>query len=309
MPQVVPNFLIIGAGRSGTTGLAEGLKTHPSVFITEPKEPHYFALHGSTVSFRGPGDAATINRVAVTDQGRYLALYPSGSRYLCLGDGSVSTLFYYDKSIPAILAMNPEMRLVVILREPVDRAYSAYQYMRARGFEPEPNFLDAIAQEPQRTRQGWHHLWHYMAMSRYADALAAFLSRFDAEQVGVWFYDDLASDYEGTVSEVLRFIGAPPTVGEATGVPRVNVSGTHRLPAFQSLVWAATRHESLRRAVKRMTTFRMRETVRRVTLRHTDVDAGARAQLAPEFADDLIRLASILQAYKQPLWLSQWSER
>lgn len=50
MPQVVPNFLIIGAGRSGTTGLAEGLKTHPSVFITEPKEPHYFALHGSTVS-------------------------------------------------------------------------------------------------------------------------------------------------------------------------------------------------------------------------------------------------------------------
>src|ERR671921_96192 len=79
--MTVPTFLVVGAGRSGTTGLAEGLRTHPRVFVTTPKEPHYFALHGTVPSFRAPGDDATINRVAVTDRDTYLALYPEQHGY------------------------------------------------------------------------------------------------------------------------------------------------------------------------------------------------------------------------------------
>lgn len=304
MPQTGPTFLVAGAGRSGTTGLVEGLRTHPEVFVTDPKEPQFFAYHGTRADFRAPGDEATINRVAVTDEQAYLALF-EGTTRPCRGDGSVSTLYHHDRAIPKILEMNPGMRIVIILREPVDRAYSAYQYMRARGFETEATFLPAFEAEGERRAAHWHHLWHYESMSRYADAVGAFLAAFPREQVGVWFYDDLQADYEGTVARVLRFVGAPPAPGEASGVPRVNISGTPRSAVAHRVIWAATRHERVRSTLKRLTSYRVREYVRRATLRSDTVDAAMRAALAPRYADDLRRLAALLEdrVERLPDWL------
>lgn len=305
MPQTGPTFLVAGAGRSGTTGLVEGLRTHPDVFITDPKEPQFFAYHGSRADFRAPGDEATINRVAVTDEESYLALF-EGISSPCRGDGSVSTLYRYDRAIPKILELNPRMRIVIILREPIDRAFSAYQYMRARGFEPEDTFLTAFEAEAERRSANWHHLWHYESMSRYADAVGAFLVAFPREQVGVWFYDDLQADYEGTVAQVLRFVGAPPLPGEASGVPRVNISGTPRSALAHRVIWAATRNELVRSTLKRLTSYRVREYVRRLALRSDTVDPKTRAQLAPRYADDLRRLAALLEdrVERLPDWLA-----
>ncbi len=305
MPETGPTFLVAGAGRSGTTGLVEGLRTHPEVFVTDPKEPQFFAFHGIPADFQAPGDEATINRVAVTDDAAYLALF-DGTTRRCRGDGSVSTLYRHDRAIPKILEMNPQMRIAIILREPVDRAYSAYQYMRARGFEPEETFLPAFEAEPARRAANWHHLWHYESMSRYADAVGAFLDAFPADQVGVWFYDDLQADYEGTVAQVLRFVGAPPAAGEASGVPRVNISGTPRSATAHRLVQAATRNERIRSTVKRLTSYRMREYVRRATLRSDAVDPATRARLEPLYADDLRRLAALLEGRvdRLPDWLA-----
>lgn len=306
MRQPVPTFLVAGAGRSGTTGLVEGLRTHPGVFITDPKEPHFFALHGTRADFQAPGDEATINRVAVTDRQAYLALY-AGADQPCRGDGSVSTLYNYQRAIPAVLEMNPDMRIAIILREPVDRAFSAFQYMRARGFEPEESFLPAFEAEGARMQAGWHHLWHYESMSRYAEAVSAFLASFPSEQVGIWFYDDLQADYEGTIGEVLRFIGAPPAPGEGAGVPRVNISGTPRSATAHRVIWAATRNEAVRRNVKRFTSYRVRELVRRAALRPDGVDLRTRRLLAPRFEADLHQLRGLLEPHVPrglPAWLS-----
>lgn len=298
-----PNFLVAGAARSGTTGLVEGLRTHPRVFVTSPKEPHYFALHGQVVDFRGPGDAATINQVAVTDRTRYLDLYPRQHDFLALGDGSVSTLYYADHAVPEILSINREMRVVVMVREPVDRAYSSYLYLRARGFEPCEDFLAAVADEPRRQRDNWHHLWHYTAMSHYARDVRTLQLALGTDRVGVFFYDDMVADYEGTVRAVLRFLGLPPHAEEALGVPRVNVSGVPRVPAVQRVIWWTTRNEVLRRSVKRMTSFHFRERIRRNTLRSSTVPAAARVELEPRFADDLSELAALVPG-EQPQWLT-----
>jgi hypothetical protein len=303
-PTNVPTFLVVGAGRSGTTGLVEGLRTHPSVFVTAPKEPHYFAFHGQPAVFDGPGDDATVNRVAVTDREKYLELYADAGDSVARGDGSVTTLYYHDRAIPEILQVNPDMRIVIMLREPVDRAYSSYQYMSARGFEPEEHFADAFADDANRQKQNWQHLWHYESMSYYADAVSAFQASLPPEQVGIWFYDDLVADYELTVSEVLRFVGAPHVEGEAAGVPRVNISGTPKWAAAQRLVWLATRNEVIRRNVKRFTSYRLRELVRRANLKPSGVDAKVRAELAPLYADDLRRLSTLVDPVRQPGWLS-----
>lgn len=308
MSAVVPNFLVVGAARSGTTGLVEGLRAHPAVFITDPKEPHYFALHGLEPRFAGPGDAHTINRVAVTDRTAYLSLYPRHDALTALGDGSVSTLYYHERSLAEIRAVNPDMRVIVLLRDPVARAYSSHQYLRARGFEPHARFLDAVADEPRRRSANWHHLWHYTAMSRYADAVEAFQGAFAPERLRVWFYDDLERDFAGTLQQVLRFLDLPVGGAEGEGAPLVNVSGTPRSELLQGGLRWATRHECVRATVKRCTTYPFRERVRRLALRRDAMPTEARTALSALFADDLVRLQRLLPN-TPPGWLSETTGR
>ncbi len=303
-PRTLPTFLVAGAARSGTTALVEGLRNHPQVFVTMPKEPHYFALHGKKANFQGPGDAATINRVAVTQHDAYLRLYPDEHDYLALGDGSVSTLYYAENAVPEILRVNPEMRLAVILRDPVDRAFSGFQYLRARGFEQHEDFMKALDDEPERIQNNWHHLWHYTAMSLYADGLETLRTGLGPERVRVWFYDELAKDPASTISSVLRFLEVPEHANESAGIARVNVSGTPRLaPVTRAIQWATT-IEPLRQLVKRSTSFGLREFVRRNSLRPSAVPSAARARLEPLFTDDLRRVAELLGTGTDvPAWL------
>lgn len=308
MSPVLPTFLVVGAARSGTTGLVEGLRTHPQVFVTDPKEPHYFALHRRKARFTAPGDDHTINRVSVTELDDYLALYPTGGDHLALGDASVSTMYYHEDALPEIARLNPDVRLVVLLREPVARAFSSHQYMRARGLEPEEAFLDAVELEQERIDAGWHHIWHYTSMSRYAESLEALHDTFGHDQVGVWFHDELESDYTGTVSQILRFIGVPPVAGEATGVPHVNVSGQPKYRAVHRAIALATANRRIRSFVKARTSYRFRERIRRAVLRSDPLPAGARERLGPLYSDDLVRVRSLLVASGHDRPLPGWLE-
>lgn len=297
-----PTYLVVGGARCGTSALVEGLRAHPAVFVTDPKEPHYFALHERGAHFTAPGDEHTVNKVSVTDRDAYLRLYPAEHELAALGDASVSTMYYHQDALPEVLAMNPAMRLVVLLREPVSRAFSAHQYMRARGLEPVADFLEAVALEEERIAAGWHHIWHYTAMSRYADAVAAIRAAVPADQVGIWFYDDLNADYEGTLASVLEFIGAPPTDREGVEVPRVNISGQPRSRLLHAALTAATASPRVRSGVKQLTSYRFRERVRRLALARGGLDPDVVEQLGPRFADDLARLRELIPG-RVPAWL------
>ncbi|WP_432476751.1 sulfotransferase family protein [Nocardioides sp. GXQ0305] len=305
MASGVPTFVVAGAGRAGTTGLVEGLREHPDVFVTSPKEPHYLALHGSRPEFRGPGDQESINLAAVTDEAAYRALFPTDSRHLALGEGSVSTLYYHQRAVPELLRINPDARVVVLLRDPVARAWSSFQYLRAQGREPESDFLAAVADEPRRRADHWHHLWHYTAMSRYADALETLRQSLRPGHLGVWFHDDLERDYAATFAEVLGFLGLPLLAGLGDDVPRVNASGTPRYRRLQEAMWRAQGQEALRRAGRMLTTWRFREAVKTRMLRRDAVPDEVRRALAPTFAEDLARLALVLPAQTgRPDWLA-----
>jgi hypothetical protein len=113
----------------------------------------------------------------------------------------------------------------------------------------------------------------------------------------------MENDYEGTVSSVLRFLNVPAHPDEALGVPRVNVSGTPRLAIVQRFIWAATRNELLRTAIKRTTSFRFRERVRLKTLRSSTVDAAARSHLQGHFVEDLRDVYRLVDR-PAPAWLA-----
>lgn len=290
--MTVPTFVVAGTGRSGTTSITETLRAHPDVFVTQPKEPHYLAYAGAPVNFTGPGDRATINQVAITDRERYLALYPADHDYLALGEGSVSTLYHHTEAVPRLAELNPEARVLIVLREPVHRAFSAYQYLRARGFEPSDDFASALRDEPRRIADGWQHLWHYAAMSRYADAVEHVVDTFGPDRVRVWCYEQIGT--EGFAERLYRFVGVDPQRVSAADVPRVNVSGEPRSRRLQTLIQAAGRSTALRRLLKAVVPFGVRESIRKANLSRNGVDPRLVAELAPRFADDLAKLRKVV---------------
>jgi hypothetical protein len=136
-------------------------------------------------------------------------------------------LYYAQRAVEEIRRINPDMRVVIILRNPVERAYSSYLYMRARGFEPCADPVEALEDEERRRADNWHHLWHYRQMSLLRRAgCGRCRTGSVATQVGVYFYDDLSAELHGhgEPRSALPRSACPPVRG--TDVPRVNVSGT-----------------------------------------------------------------------------------
>jgi len=303
-----PNFFVIGAGRSGTTALTEMLRGHPDVFVTEPKEPHFLAYAGRELTFDGPGDELTVNRYAVTDAADYLNLYRHASGRAARGDASVSTLFHAEQSLDTLARHFQDARLVVLLREPVARAFSAYSYLRIRGFEPRSDFLVAVEEEVSGRRGTWQHLWHYVDMGRYARQLDPFLCQFGAERVLVLFHDDLRTDPAGVARRAFGFLGVDPRVE----VPhsRVNTSGATRSSVIQHAIRWTSRQPLIRTTVQRSVPYRVRERIKQFNISVDPLPAHARTVLEEIFEPEVTELAALLSSWygvglQFPEWLSR----
>ena len=194
-----PDFFVVGAAKSGTTAFVSALRRHPDVFVPTLKEPHYYAYLADPNSVRmGYADAADASR-------RYQLLYADAGGAAAVGDGSTSNL-----SVPgaaAVLARDvPDARIVAILRQPVDRAFSHWSHFRAAGAEA-LDFADAVRAEPERLAAGVAATYQYLGRSRYSRQLAPYYDLFRRDQVLVHLYDDLVADNGAVLRSTLRFLG------------------------------------------------------------------------------------------------------
>jgi hypothetical protein len=297
-----PHFLIIGAARSGTTALYQYLAEHPRLFLTEPKEPHYFALAGTTPAFTGPGDRQTINRLAVVDPQAYRELYRGAGPDQVRGEASVSTM-YYPEAITRARDEVPEARLICMLRDPVERAFSAYGFMRTRGWEPCATFEEALADEPRRIAAGWHHIWHYVAMGRYGEQLRHVLDVFPREQLLVLRHEDLVADPDAVLGRIHGFLGLP--VIPHTVAPDPHRSGEPRNKFLSRVV---STHHPLKKLLSPVVPVALRRRLRRQIVRRNIVRSTYRDEtrraLVDTFRSDLDLLEQLtgldLTAWRSP---------
>jgi hypothetical protein len=203
-----PDFLIIGTPKGGTTALHAALVQHPQLFLSAVKEPKYFLCDDrppAREGQRGPGDAHSA-REWVWRRSRYLDLFaqaPSGSR-----KGESTPFYLYDLTAQRRIAETiPNAKLIAVIRDPVDRAYSNWTHLWADGLEPVSDFNAALALEDERVAKGYAPLWHYARLGRYGAQLAHLYTLFDRDQVLVLRYRQLAEQPEQTLATVSAFLG------------------------------------------------------------------------------------------------------
>ncbi len=188
----MPNFFIIGAMKSGTTTVYEWLKQHPQIYMSPRKEPNFFSSEGEEYITR-PGGRKDSEYPMIKDIEDYCALFKDVSNESAIGEATVGYLFN-PRTPERLKQCVPDARLIAILRDPVDRAFSHYRMMIRLGDEPESDFVEAFHMEENRIRNQWDPFtWSYKSVGFYYVQLKRYFDLFERSQVQVYLYEDLES--------------------------------------------------------------------------------------------------------------------
>lgn len=276
-----PTFLIIGAQKAGTTALSHVLKQHRQVFMSPVKEPNYFARAEAALD-RRPGKPAPLYE---QDWVSYLRLFEAATVEPAVGEASPSYL-YSAKAAQEIRERLPEVRLLAILRDPVQRAYSNYLHCVRRGVEPLNSFEQALAAEPDRIASGWGSKWHYRTRGLYAEQLARFRTFFPEAQMKVMIYERFREEPDAFVRDVYSFLGVDPEFRPRLDAQH-NVSGVARSPLFRPILAAMDPYLP---RLKRFVPDAGRSLFRRALLTRPQLSREVAAELRRSFAPDIRRL-------------------
>jgi len=238
---VLPNFLVIGAPRCGTTWIDENLRRHPDIYMPPKKELHFFDKHYA----RGIE--------------HYEACFAGWNGEAAVGEATPDYLHglytTHGEDVAALIARHlPDAKLIVSLRNPVERAYSHFLNLKAKHehnleltFEEK---LQKVRGEAEIIREGF-----------YADHLERYYALFPAESILVLLYDDLVADPKGFLRRIYRFLGVDPEFESPSAEARINMAVGKKHLARSSALWY------LSRALSRLDMHRLSERIRRLNSR------------------------------------------
>ena len=210
---MLPNFLVLGAARCGTTSLHYYLAEHPDVCMSSIKEPNYFLFDKTGTPFI---DDRRIIAKSVPDRARYEKLFATRAAAV----GEASPLYLYNRETPALIHdAVPDMRLIAIVREPVERTWSHFVYVNDDlGDDTVPAFRAAVERELGLGYEPYRTGTHFVRLSAYAEQLERYRQVFAAEQLLVIGYDDLICRTAETLSRICQFLRIDDTFAFDTSV-------------------------------------------------------------------------------------------
>lgn len=299
MTTRLPDFLVIGAARAGTTALHGFLRQHPGIFMPARKEPNFFAYEGEELACEGPG-ADYINN-SIVDPAAYAALFTGAPAEARLGEAS--PLYLYSERAPGRIKHHiPGAKMIVILRNPVDQAYSHFMYATKQCIENVSDFDKALTLEATRLDQGWQPLFGYSQFPRYGEQLARYFELFPKDQFLIKRYEDYQADPDAFLRAVYDFIGVDPEFVPSMD-DKVNAGGVPKNQAFQDFLMKpnpVTKAVGL--VVPQQTRLKIRDWMARKNMNAPDtLSSDARSILLERLSDDIRALEKLLD------WdLSDW---
>ena len=231
----LPDFFVIGAPKAGTTALYRCLKQHPDLYLSPVKETYYFATEGEPPISPGPC-GNFLHESQMWKPSTYFKQFAGVSTQKAVGEGS--TIYLYAAGIAAgrIRRAVPQAKIVAILRQPAERAYSSYTYWRQLGQEPARTFPEALAHEETRLKEKWFPVFCHRAQGYYHSFLSIYYGTFPREQIRIYLYEEWKHTPMAVLQDLFAFLGVDGNVTPT--IPRLNVT---RLPRSQWLHQLAER--------------------------------------------------------------------
>jgi len=296
-----PNFFIVGAAKSGTTSVARYLEEHPQVYMSPIKEPSYFArdmidsldLPGWTRNQKGlerylNGPMSSRRGGCVLEWEAYLKLFRKVGSEIAIGEAS--TVYLISPGAPAdIRAAIPHARIIVVLRSPIERAFSTY-LMFCRNGRLRARFSDVIRSNAVESLSNWRRM--ILETRRIAPGFERFLNTFPRNQIRWYFHEELTSDPLAVMRRIYEFLGVDPGFRPDVG-RRYNEEMLPKVPMLHYAAYAAGLWKIADRVVPR----NARPVLRRFIFRSGAVSQPSRedrAILADYFRDDVSHLSQLV---------------
>ena len=302
--MLLPNFLIIGTPKAGTTSLYSYLNQHPDVFMPSVKEPGFLLLDGHTLTGTATHAVEHPLTYAVTTVEHYQSLFDAVTTETAIGEASGSYLSS-KRAVDGIKKHIPHARLIASLRNPIDRAYSHYQMWANLGRDS-LTFAEAIDAEPLEpvARDEWiplerrhlRHGFYYQHLKRYLD-------HFPREQMHIILFDDLNRDPAGVTKATFRFLGIDDGFTPDTSI-KLNKTGSPKNRLLHHLLHS---RNPIRQTIKTLLPDRISSPlyhrIRNANLRPTpsQLTPEIRAHLIDIFREDILKLQDLIERD-----LSEW---
>lgn len=290
-----PNFIIIGAGRSGTTSLYHYLEQHPQIFMSPVKETNYFSYDKSSRGAAGSGPQRADDLFRVKSAGEYSALFASARSFRAAGEASPLYL-YAPGTAERIKKALPDARIVAILRNPVDRAYSNYRGY-VRDAVEKRSFTEAVREERAGTARSLLRGSHnYLRAGYYARNLKPYFDLFDRNRIAIFLFEDFVENPVAVTRQLFQFLEVDSEFSPDTSI-RYNATGFpksrrlhHLLSDSAGAGWIKSRVTgSLKSALMKCAVF-----LQRRNLKKGDLSPTLRSELTDLFREDIVALQSMI---------------
>lgn len=203
MNATLPNFLIVGAAKSGTTSLYYYLKRHPEIYMSDMKETMFFVSEiYSNISRNDPRHYIADKKIALSKD--YPSLFKLATTEKAIGEASTPYLYYHKIAIPKIKKYLGEVKIIIILRNPVERAYSSYYHLTTKDGVEKASFEDFLKKEEQRKMENWDILNFPIDLGFYYGQVKAYLNKF--RKVKIVLLDDLKNNPQKLLKELYSFL-------------------------------------------------------------------------------------------------------
>jgi Sulfotransferase domain len=297
--MIMPNFLIIGAAKSGTTSLYHYLKQHPQIYMSSIKETEFFAFEGEQLNFCGPGD---MQRSSITNLEDYQKQFQRVLNETAIGEASPVYL-YSPKAPERILHYIPDVKLIAILRNPVERAYSQFLMFIRDGREPVLDFAKALQQEKTRKLNNWEWGWCYLDIGFYYLQLKRYFDLFEHNQIKVYLYEDLEASPARLLKDIFQFLNVDENFLPDKSI-RYNATGIPKNKFWHQLLFKPS---FIKAPFKLLLPLELRKRIRldlsNRNLVKPHLSSSLRKQLLQVYRDDILKLQDLIQRD-----LSKWLE-
>ncbi len=306
--MTLPNFLVIGKAKSGTTALHATLSQHPQIYMSPIKEPRFFVCDGGVPTFQGPGKFGGLTTLT-----EYEALFAQATEEKAIGEASPQYLYasLAERAAHAIRHYIPHARLIAILRHPADYAYSEFSFRRMLGIEPARTLAQALAEERHGLRAQWSPDAHYGANGMNYPQLVAYYENFldpgqkfnsskkvvfsHHPQIRIFLYEEWNQQPQRLLSDLCAFLEVDEVMLPAA-IPRKNVSKGQRSVRLHE---AMTQPHWMRQVVKHVLPLQWRLQLYRYLRRRNHallprLDPQFRHEITATVREDILRTQDMI---------------